>query len=193
MVSIGEIKQSQVRSPFALALALAFLEVGCVGMPFKAGQAARLECGMGESEVTTIIGRPPIRKDKQEDGSETWIWALYRETPVPHASVRFKNAKVIELPPKFSTGSDERERELKLACFLASNPQLVLPGHFKRAILKGQIELGMAPYHVVLSRGEPLQKNISEGVYGKHEQWVYGRSTYLYFTDGALTSWQMSR
>jgi hypothetical protein len=42
---------------------------------------------------------------------------------------------------------------------------------------------------VRLSWGSPRDINRSVGSWGVHEQWVY-YSSYLYFENGILTSWQ---
>jgi len=41
--------------------------------------------------------------------------------------------------------------------------------------------------------GEPKQINESVSAQTKHEQWVYGLGVYLYFDNGILTSYQLSR
>ena len=60
------------------------------------------------------------------------------------------------------------------------------------AIVKHKVMTGMNPKQVRTAWGRP--ETINRTVIPGHttEQWVYG-STYLYFDDGVLTSWQDSR
>jgi hypothetical protein len=59
-----------------------------------------------------------------------------------------------------------------------------------------KIVLGMTTELARASWGQPTDINRSVGSWGVHEQWVYrpalssGSSTYLYFENGILTSWQ---
>ncbi len=53
---------------------------------------------------------------------------------------------------------------------------------------------GMKENNVLASCwGKPRKTNITEGVGGRHEQWVYGEGAYLYFDNGILKSIQTSR
>lgn len=63
----------------------------------------------------------------------------------------------------------------------------------KQCILENKIRLGMTKEEVVASWGKPRDINKTVGSWGVHEQWIYGEfphSTYLYFENGILTSWQ---
>lgn len=42
-------------------------------------------------------------------------------------------------------------------------------------------------------RSKPDRVNVSVGSWGRHEQWVYSNLIYLYFENGKLGSWQMTR
>jgi hypothetical protein len=59
-------------------------------------------------------------------------------------------------------------------------------------IREGKIKLGMNSEQVLASWGTPYDKNKDVYSFGIHEQWIYGKydSTYLYFEDDVLTSWQ---
>jgi hypothetical protein len=73
-------------------------------------------------------------------------------------------------------------------------------------ILYGKLVRGMTENEVSLVWLPPTSVNTSEGVWGKHEQWVYDRGMtvfggnpygdanpgryYLYFENGVLSSWQ---
>ncbi|GAH38631.1 unnamed protein product [marine sediment metagenome] len=51
----------------------------------------------------------------------------------------------------------------------------------------------MTKEQVEVSWGKPRDINKSVGSWGVHEQWIYRKfshSTYLYFENGILTSWQ---
>lgn len=68
-----------------------------------------------------------------------------------------------------------------------------LSKRIKNCILKGKIRLGMTKEQVEVSWGKPRDINKSVGSWGVHEQWIYRKfshSTYLYFENGILTSWQ---
>ncbi|NBX02898.1 MAG: hypothetical protein EBR02_02290 [Alphaproteobacteria bacterium] len=53
------------------------------------------------------------------------------------------------------------------------------------------VSVGMAKEDVLASSwGRPQSKNVTTGVYGTHEQWVYRSSNYLYFENDILTSIQ---
>jgi len=63
----------------------------------------------------------------------------------------------------------------------------------KNDILKGLIRIGMTKEQATASWGRPQDINRSVGSWGVHEQWIYGEfphSTYVYFDNGKLTSWQ---
>ncbi|MBC7758376.1 MAG: hypothetical protein H7069_05935 [Phormidesmis sp. FL-bin-119] len=57
-------------------------------------------------------------------------------------------------------------------------------------VAKKMIQLGMTKAMVTDSWGEPDDINRTVASWGVHEQWVYGSSTYVYFENGKLTSWQ---
>lgn len=61
----------------------------------------------------------------------------------------------------------------------------------KQALRESKVQIGMPETMVEFSWGRPHQKNDSVGPWGKHSQWVYG-STYLYFENGVLRSFQQS-
>lgn len=53
------------------------------------------------------------------------------------------------------------------------------------------LRLGMRAADARLSAGKPDHINVSTGVWGVHEQWVYrNKNLYLYFEDGILTAIQ---
>lgn len=57
---------------------------------------------------------------------------------------------------------------------------------------KSNARIGMTTDQVLnkTNWGKPKDINTTINAYGKFEQWVYGLSQYLYFTDGKLTSIQ---
>ena len=65
-----------------------------------------------------------------------------------------------------------------------------------RAILEKKFYIGWTKEMVIESIGHPFDINRSVGPWGTHEQWVYrlykyiDDSTYLYFENGILTSFQ---
>jgi len=85
--------------------------------------------------------------------------------------------------------------------YVSQHPEL--SQKVKQAILRGEIFLGMTREQVEASWGKPHSINRSIGIWGTHEQWVYGYKKYygagvsgfvpthyLYFENGILTSWQ---
>lgn len=59
-------------------------------------------------------------------------------------------------------------------------------------ILARQIALGMSQEDVIAAWGKPDRVNTTVTALGKHEQWIYG-DTYVYVSDGRVTSWQTTR
>lgn len=58
-------------------------------------------------------------------------------------------------------------------------------------IVNGNIKLGYTTTMCLEAWGTPIDKNISKGVWGTHEQWIYkkkGKSKYLYFENNILTA-----
>ncbi len=53
------------------------------------------------------------------------------------------------------------------------------------------VSVGMTAEDALASSwGRPQYKNVTTGIYGTHEQWVYRGNQYLYFENGILTSMQ---
>jgi hypothetical protein len=67
------------------------------------------------------------------------------------------------------------------------------PANIEKAVLEGKVQIGMTDEQVRMSLGKPVTVNRTVTANTVTEQWVYGSSTYLYFRDGVLTSWQESR
>ena len=57
-------------------------------------------------------------------------------------------------------------------------------------IMGGYVRTGWSKEKCIESWGRPQSINKSTGVWGVHEQWVYGDGNYLYFENGVLTSIQ---
>lgn len=56
-------------------------------------------------------------------------------------------------------------------------------------VYKGTINIGLTEDEVIVSWGEPRDKNKTVGSWGVSDQWIYP-DHYLYFENGKLTSWQ---
>jgi hypothetical protein len=67
------------------------------------------------------------------------------------------------------------------------------PETIKHAVLAECVEIGMTTEQVVASWGRPQQINETITATTRQEQWVYPGSTYLYFTNGTLTTIGRSR
>ena len=59
-----------------------------------------------------------------------------------------------------------------------------------QTIVEGKIRIGFTQDQAIAAWGRPDDINRTVGSWGTHEQWCYGMSTYLYFEDGVLTSFQ---
>lgn len=55
-------------------------------------------------------------------------------------------------------------------------------------------KVGMTRQEAINAMGQPIRSNVTEGAFGRHEQWIYETygTSYFYFDDGKLTSWQFS-
>ena len=61
----------------------------------------------------------------------------------------------------------------------------------RKAIMSGDIFLGMSEKALLLSWGDPEDVNTSVGDWGTHKQYVYGDfGPYVYVENGIVTSWQ---
>ena len=85
----------------------------------------------------------------------------------------------------------EARVEKRRSDYIESHPGLSESA--RNAVKKGLVTVGLLPEELEASCGIPLKKNISDGVNGRREQWVYGESTYVYFDDGKVTSWSISK
>jgi hypothetical protein len=66
------------------------------------------------------------------------------------------------------------------------------PLPIEQTVIERKVQIGMTSEQVTMAWGKPSRINRSIGRWGEHEQWVYG-STYLYFENGILKSYQDSR
>jgi hypothetical protein len=55
-----------------------------------------------------------------------------------------------------------------------------------------KVATGQRPNALIASWGRPETINSSGGLYGHHEQWVYGLGQYVYFDNGLVVMWQQS-
>jgi len=63
---------------------------------------------------------------------------------------------------------------------------------YRNAVVSGKVLIGMTPQEVRRAWGNPDSINVSQGSYGKSEQWVYITPTdrkYIYFDNGKVTGW----
>ena len=75
--------------------------------------------------------------------------------------------------------------------YILNHPEL--SANMKRTIAVGTIMIGMTKEQVIASWGRPRDINRTVTRYSTREQWVYGEfpySTYIYFENNILTSWQ---
>lgn len=94
--------------------------------------------------------------------------------------------------------SQKKESNAKLAAAKARTVRIEAikakkwPADIEQAVIDKRDHLGMTDEQVRVSIGKPQKINESGGTWGTHQQWVYG-STYLYFENGILRSYQASR
>lgn len=84
----------------------------------------------------------------------------------------------------------QQEKEAQAAAARAAFRERV-----EDAIRRRVLIVGMTPADAVRSWGDPVRRNTSGGAHGSHEQWVFASpegTTYVYFDEGKLTSWQQS-
>jgi hypothetical protein len=63
-------------------------------------------------------------------------------------------------------------------------------GTLLRDLMAGTIRIGWSERLVLESWGEPADVHTTITRYGRREQWVYGRGTYVYFENGRVTTIQ---
>lgn len=63
----------------------------------------------------------------------------------------------------------------------------------KRLLMNKEVRIGMEAEQVSRLCGKPKKINESVSARTKREQWVYGSGIYLYFENGVLTSYHLSR
>jgi len=83
----------------------------------------------------------------------------------------------------------EAERRAKMAPIERIMEKYNCSEEIAELIHKHHVRIGMTTEQVIAAWGRPRDINRTVGSYGVHEQWVYG-STYLYFEDGVMTSFQ---
>jgi hypothetical protein len=63
----------------------------------------------------------------------------------------------------------------------------------KKLLTNKEVRVGMTAEEVIRLCGRPNRINESVNARGKDEQWVYGSDIYLYFQNGSLSSYSLSR
>lgn len=62
-----------------------------------------------------------------------------------------------------------------------------------KSIARGKIRIGMDVTQVLAAWGHPDRVNTSTYSFGRHDQWIYGDSNYVYMENGIVTSLQQSK
>ena len=86
----------------------------------------------------------------------------------------------------------ERQAKAAEAARLKQIRSKTWPAHIEKAAIDRKVLIGMTAEQVTSAWGKPNRINRTVGVWGRHEQWIYG-GTYLYFENDVLTSYQESR
>ena len=108
-------------------------------------------------------------------GSSTIEKAQLDEAKLENIIAKYKDVGAIKANAKNEADSADREREReRIKEIKNSNPSL--------GMTKAEVEMSLW--------GKPKKVNRTVNQNGTTEQWVYGNSQYLNFTDGILTSFQ---
>ena len=86
-----------------------------------------------------------------------------------------------------ASGDRKRHEQTMREAYVSSHSEL--PENFKSAILANQVVIGMTTNDVIAAWPRVDRINRFVDIRGTSEQWIYG-DTYLYFTEGILTSIQ---
>lgn len=190
---------------------------------FKNEDVLAVRVGMSEADVTRIVGPPTRKVHSTGDNLDSWTWvdAGFARTRV--ATIVFSKGIVVQVPSRESRSasdldkqnaekaaeltkirSAERQKQAadeadalaasvqkRRTDYIESHPEL--SDSARDAVKKGLVKVGLLPDELEASWGPPWQKNITDGAYGRREQWVYGDSTYVYLVNGKVTSWSVSR
>lgn len=115
---------------------------------------------------------------------------VFNKQKIEYASQNFEAAKALERQRRIDETNKrqnilnaEKEKQRKIELYKKYGQTI------GQKILDGKIWLGMTSDMAKASWGLPEKNNRTVGSFGVHEQWVYS-SSYLYFEDGILTSWQ---
>lgn len=165
-------------------------------------EAGTVILNMSPAEVKAVYGEP-CSIQTVGDGSDVFLYGYnskgeYKKGDVCSGSdsFYFKNGKLThltELDYKSALKKEEIEKQggeyqIRRKNYVSAHKNL--PKHFREAILKGEVLMGMSLADAEASWGKPKDINRSAGSWGLHEQWVYSLKVYLYFENGKLTSWQ---
>lgn len=166
-------------------------------------QSPKCECEMRMLFVTkyfstfrsfTIIGQTEFEcVFKSEKGETVEILKSIMEDALKAGYIVDRDLAKIKADAEKQRINTEKQKAVK-----AQNDRIALikakklPPQIEKAILDRKVQIGMTDEQVKLSWGNPRTINRTVMVNHVSEQWVYG-STYLYFDNGVLTSWQDSR
>jgi hypothetical protein len=190
---------------------------------FKNEDVLAVRVGMSEADVLHVVGPPTRKVHSTGDNLDSWTWVDAGMVRTRVATIVFSQGVVVQVPNRESRSaadlskqnaekavelnkirSVERQKqddteadtlaaavEKRRSDYIESHPGL--SESTRNAVKKGLVQVGLLPEEIEASWGPPSRKNISDGAYGRREQWVYGDSTYVYFDDGKVTSWSISR
>lgn len=81
----------------ALIGALLLVAAGCAGTPFKFENARKVQIGMTEAEVVSLMGRPYMVSSRS--GEQLWVWSHANAfAQAKSVSIVMKEGKVIAVP-----------------------------------------------------------------------------------------------
>ena len=172
-------------------LAEAQVSVGTTWWVNEQRPSGLLKLAIGESRWFKVIGdQDPNYYDVELPNGETGV--INKE--LLDRSVQYKS--VLDYDPVEKLRRDKAAAKARAAKASADRIAAIKAKHWpsaiEKAVIEKKIQIGMTAEQVRLAWGKPRRINRSVGVWGTHEQWVYG-STYLYFENDILTSFQDSR
>jgi hypothetical protein len=170
-------------------LAIALIGFAAQTPPTQADQFARLWFQEAQHREKQTYYQDAIDLYKQvmemEPGSKLAIRAQQRINEL-RATPEIVREEAKKAERKRKEAEAKQAAKARLEEYVQAHPE------YREAILAKKVGLGMSTDDVIASWGKPGHVNTTVTAYGKHEQWVYG-STYLYFEEGVLASYQQSR
>jgi hypothetical protein len=170
LVTLTKVAQTSSGKDISAALAIETKEEECFDVKYIRMEIVRMKYALGLIPGNQPLNKMGINNVAYKDKLESL------ELSIPAAKEKCKIDKV-----KWEA-IEEADRVKREAIKVEKDRVAKLPG----------VRVGMTKEHVTskTSWGEPSKINTTTTARGTFEQWVYGDSHYLYFTNGRLTTIQ---